>query len=143
MFMRSKTFHLRCGITGIIPILTITLPGNISTFDMTGLGNKVSKSKSQNHELCLFLSNSLSIHSAKITIHWIPTIGSFVLVDFERVVSIFDVDFFFFHDEVGGYHRPGYFSTVCAVAEVTAWFCKELVVVDCYRDTAAEARAGQ
>lgn len=48
---RAKLSISGVGITGIIPNLMIALPGNASTFDMTGLGNR--------HQLPILLNSSI------------------------------------------------------------------------------------
>lgn len=92
------------GITGIIPILTMILPAKASTFDMTGLATKSATNHAE--QQLSVKDNSLSIHSTEISLYGITTVGSFVFVDFEGSISVFDVDFVFFHDEICRDHRP-------------------------------------
>jgi hypothetical protein len=83
------------GITGIIPILMIDLPGIISTFDMTGL-----LSSARTTWYAQLKNYLLSIHRAEIAIYRVTAVGGFVFVNLERSVSISNVDFVFLHDEI-------------------------------------------
>lgn len=145
MFMRGKTLHLWCRNNR-----HHTQLDNSFTRQSLNLGhNRTRATKSQltiTHTISLCLSlqkanNSLSIHSTEISRHRIPTISSLILIDFECSISVCNVHFFFFHNQVCRHHWSGYFSTVCAVAQVAARLCEELVVVDGYGDASAETTA--
>jgi hypothetical protein len=123
------------GITGIMPIEMVSWPGIASSVEKMGLG------KVSNKHLSSFTEgNLLSIYSAKPSMYWISAAGSFIIKELQRAISIFYINSLFFDGEIGRCYRARCFSTVFAMADVTTWFCEE-VVVDSDCDATAQTAA--
>jgi hypothetical protein len=85
-------------------------------------------------------SNLLSIYSAKPSMYRISAASSSIIKELQCAISVFHINFFFFDGKIGRCYRARRLSAVFAMADVTTWFCEE-VVVDCYCDATAQTAA--
>jgi hypothetical protein len=72
--------------------------------------------------------------------YWISAAGSFIIKELQRAVSVVNINFFFFDGEIGRCYRARYLSAIFAMANVTTWFCEQ-VVVDSDCDATAQTAA--
>lgn len=106
-----------------MPIDTVIWPGIESTFEKIGL-LAVSITTYSFFAMLYQDFDLLSIYAAKPSIYWVTAAGRSILIKLQCAISIFDVDFFFFNGQIRGSNRAGRFSTILAMAEMTAWFCE-------------------